>query len=85
MKEQLERLKKVTDYIESVESDLLGDDKLGKAHYYIKEAYELLKDFTEPPNTQPWIDAPESCPLYTDYKKSCVALKEREAELRRTT
>ena len=24
-----------------------------------------------------------SCPLYTDYKKSCVALKERDAELKR--
>jgi len=24
-----------------------------------------------------------SCPLYTDYKKSCVALKERDTELKR--
>ena len=31
------------------------------------------------------IKQPKSCPLYTDYKKSCQALKDRKAELRKTT
>jgi hypothetical protein len=36
---------------------------------------KALKEYRE-------AEQPKSCPLYTDYKKSCKALAEREKELK---
>jgi len=49
MRKQLQQLKEVIYFIESVNCDD-GNKKLGKAHYHIEEAYELLEEFAEPLN-----------------------------------
>ena len=46
----------------------------------VRRAIKAAVEFYEKNNKALKIDA-KSCPLYTDYKKSCVALKERNAEL----